>query len=87
MDRYTFLSRKQLENESLEHFHAALTALAAKCQFRELETELVRDLFITNMNNLDLSGNSSGRRGMQRLSWKKPWPGSAGLQTKVLQQN
>ncbi len=34
-DRYTFLSRKQKENETMEHFHGALTALAAKCNFRK----------------------------------------------------
>ena len=70
MDRCTFLSRKQLENESLEHFHAALTALAAKCQLRELEIELVRDLFITNMNNLEL----------QRKFLRKTWDAAAVLE-------
>ncbi len=54
VDGVIFLSRRQREAETLEHFHAALTALAAKCQFRDLETELVRDLFITNITDLEL---------------------------------
>ncbi len=52
--RVIFLSRRQREAETLEHFHAALTELAAKCHFRDLETELVRDLFITNITDLEL---------------------------------
>ena len=51
VDRFVFLSRRQREAKTLEHFHATLTALAAKCQFRDLETELVRDLFITNTSD------------------------------------
>ncbi len=39
--RVIFLSRRQRESETLEHFHASLTSLAAKCQFRNLETELI----------------------------------------------
>ncbi len=54
VDIVIFLSRRQREAETLEQFHAALTALAAKCHFRDLETELVRDLFITNNTNLKL---------------------------------
>ena len=54
VDRVVFLSRRRREAETFEHFHAALTALAAKCQLRDLQTELVRDLLITNMNDLEL---------------------------------
>ncbi len=54
VERFKFLSRRQGENETLEHFHSALTALAARCQLRDLERELVRDLFITNICDLEL---------------------------------
>ena len=52
--RVTFFSRKQTEGETLERFDATLTAQAAKCQLHDLEQELVRDLFITNITDLEL---------------------------------
>ena len=57
----TFFSRKQAEGESLERFHATLTAPPAKFQLHDLEQELVRDLFITNFNDLEVH-----RRFLQR---------------------
>ena len=57
VDRDSFFTRKQFENGTMEHFHAALTALAAKYHLRDLETDLVGDLFIINMSNLELQRN------------------------------
>ena len=43
-------SRKHEEGETLEQYHAALTGLAAECEVGILEAQLVRDLFVTNVN-------------------------------------
>ena len=47
-------SRRQEEGETLEQFHGVLQALAAKCKLRDMEEETVRDMFLTNMNDLEL---------------------------------
>ncbi len=52
--RVALFFRRQEDGESLEQFHGVLQALAAKCKLRDMEEELVRDLFITNMNDLEL---------------------------------
>ena len=44
----------QEQGETLEAFHAALTAQAARSELRTLEDEIVRDLFISKMKNLTL---------------------------------
>ena len=44
----------QESGESLEAFHAALTAQAARSELRTLESEIVRDLFISKMKNMTL---------------------------------
>ena len=54
VDRVAFFSRRQTADETMEHFHATLTAMAAKCYLKDLEQELIRDLFITNIRDLDL---------------------------------
>ncbi len=36
IERFKFLSQRQGENETLKHFHSALTALVARCQLRDL---------------------------------------------------
>ena len=44
----------QESGESLEIFHAALTAQAARSEFGTLESGIVRDLFISKMKNMTL---------------------------------
>ena len=44
----------QESGESLESFHAALTAQAARSELGTLENEIVRDLFILKMKNMTL---------------------------------
>ena len=50
-ERYKLFNRAQEVGESLESFHAALTAQAAKSALDTLEDELVRDLFISKMRS------------------------------------
>ena len=52
--RYKFFGRRQKVNESREKFHEALSELAKTCKLGELESELVRDIFITNMRNVEI---------------------------------
>ena len=52
--RVILFSRKHEEGETLEQHHAALTELAAECEFGTLVAQLVRDLFVTNVNKLEL---------------------------------
>ena len=47
-------NRAQETGETLEAFHAALTAQAARAQLETLEDELVRNLFISKMKNMAL---------------------------------
>ena len=51
LDRFTFLSRKQNVNETLQQFWNSLTGLAAKCAFGEQTDSLILDVFILNMTN------------------------------------
>ena len=44
-ERYKLFNRSHETGQSLEAFHAALTAQAAKTALDTLEDELVRDLF------------------------------------------
>ena len=53
-ERYKLFNRSQETGESLEAFHAALTAQAARAELGTLEDELVRDLFISKMKNVAL---------------------------------
>ena len=50
-ERYKLFNRAQETGETLEAFHAALTAQAAKAELGTLEDELVRDLLISKMKN------------------------------------
>ena len=52
--RYKLFNRSQETWETLEAFHAALTAQAARAELGTLEDELVRDLFISKMKNVVL---------------------------------
>ena len=53
-ERFKFFGRRQKKNESLEKFHEILSELAKNCKLGELESELVRDIFITNMRNVEI---------------------------------
>ena len=48
------LTRTQESGKTLESFHAALTAQAAKAELGTLEDELVQDLFISRMKSAAL---------------------------------
>ena len=50
-ERFKLLNRSKEVGESLEAFHAALTAQAAKSALDTLEDELVRDLFFSKMRS------------------------------------
>ena len=50
-ETFQLLARKQKIGESLEQFHSVLSGLAARCNFGALETRILRDVFIVNMNN------------------------------------
>ena len=53
-ERFTFFGRRQKEHESLEKFHQTLSELSKNFKLGELESELVRDIFITNMRNIEI---------------------------------
>ena len=48
---FQLLARKQHIGESLEPFYSVLSGLAARRNFGTLETRILRDVFIVNMNN------------------------------------
>ena len=50
-ERCKFFNRSQKTGETLEAFHAALTAQAGKSELGVLEDVLVRDLFISKMKS------------------------------------
>ncbi len=50
VDRVKFFPRRRQDHESLEQFYGILTGLASKSQLAHLERELVRDVFISNLN-------------------------------------
>ena len=41
----------QQPHESLEKFYSRIREAGARCKFKILEEDLVKDLFISNMNN------------------------------------
>ena len=51
LDRFRFLSRKQMQTESLEQFWHSLKGLAAECDFGTQTESLVHDIFMENMKN------------------------------------
>ena len=53
-ERYKLFTRSHETNETLESFHATLTAQAAKAELGGLEEELVRNLLISRMRNVVL---------------------------------
>ena len=52
LDRFRFLSRKQMASETLEQFWHSLKGLASECDFGAQTESLVHDIFILNMKNL-----------------------------------
>ena len=50
-ETFQLLARKQLIGESLEQFHSVLSGLAARCNFGTMETRILREVIIVNMNN------------------------------------
>ena len=48
---FQLLARKQHIGESLEPFHSVLSGLAARGNFGTLETRILRDVFIVNIND------------------------------------
>ena len=54
VERVTLFSRTHEDKESIEQLNAALTGLAAECEFGALETQIVRDLFVTKVNAPEL---------------------------------
>ena len=53
-ERFKFFGRRQKEHEYLEKFNETLSKLAKNCKLGELESKLVRDIFITNMRNVEI---------------------------------
>ena len=50
-ETFQLLAREQQIVESLEQFHSVFSGLAARFNFGTLETRILRDVFIVNMNN------------------------------------
>ena len=50
-ETFQLLERKQQVGESLEQIHSVLSGLAARCKFGALETRILMDVIIVNMNN------------------------------------
>ena len=50
LDRHTFFARMQQSGSSIHQFQHARNKLAAPCEFGEITTTLVQDMFILQMN-------------------------------------
>ena len=50
-DRYTFLTRKQLQEEPVEKFYGCLRELSLNCDLGSHEESIIRDVFIANMQD------------------------------------
>ena len=53
-DRFKFFRSMQQSHESLETFYNRIREAGALCKFKDLEGDLVKDLFISNMNNTSI---------------------------------
>ena len=51
MDRYTFYTRNQKEGETVSEYIEELRRLSASCDFKIFVDEVLRDKFISGMNN------------------------------------
>ena len=50
-DRFQLFKTQQQPNESLETFYSRLREAGSHCRFEHLEEDIIKDLFISNMNN------------------------------------
>ena len=50
-DRFQLFKAQQQPNESLETFYSRLREAGSHCRFEHLEEDIIKDLFISNMNN------------------------------------
>ena len=50
-ERFLFFTRRQKENESFEQFMVALKNLSSSCEFGQLNEELVRDIFVSGIED------------------------------------
>ena len=50
-DRYTFLTRKQMNGEPVEKFYGCLRELSLNCDLGSHEESIIRDVFIANMQD------------------------------------
>ena len=50
-DRFKLFKAQQQPNESLETFYSRLSEAGIHCRFEHLEEDIIKDLFISNMNN------------------------------------
>ena len=53
-ERFMLFTRVQKQGERLSEFHASLSEQASKCEHTILERDLVKDLFVSRMNNKHL---------------------------------
>ena len=53
-DRFKFFKSLQLQHKSLETFYSRIRDAGAMCKFKDLEEDLVKDLFISNMTNTSI---------------------------------
>ena len=53
-DRFKFFKSMQQSHESLETFYSRIREVGAMCKFNDLEENLVKDLFISNMTNTSI---------------------------------
>ena len=53
-DRFKFFKSKQQPHESLETFYSRIREAGLMCKFKDLEEDIVKDLFISNMNNTSI---------------------------------
>ena len=53
-DRFKFFKSMQQSHESLETFYSRIREAGALCKFKDLEEDMVTDLFISNMNNTSI---------------------------------
>ena len=51
IDRYTFLTRKQMKGEPVEKFFGCLRELSLNCDLGSYEESIIRDVFIANMQD------------------------------------
>ena len=51
IDRYTFLTRKQMKGEPVEKFYGCLRELSLNCDLGSHEESIIRDVFIANLQD------------------------------------